>query len=100
MRTRLGIGYSEYIIGLVEDAISRKECETTMPKRDDPKTCSHGKAPIELGTIGGMEPGEKITNPDAIEIARLAQGTPIIGYHDKDGYLVIPIEYDDEYGQD
>lgn len=43
---------------------------------------------------------KRITNPDAIEIARLAQGTPIVGYHDKDGYLVIPMEYDDEYDQD
>ncbi len=42
----------------------------------------------------------EITNPDAIEIARLAQGTPVVGYHDKDGYLVIPIEYDDEYDRD
>lgn len=33
----------------------------------------------------------------AVEIARLAQGTPIIGYHDEDGYLVIPAEYDDDY---
>ena len=33
--------------------------------------------------------------PLAVEIARLAQGTPIVGYHDEDGYLVIPKEYDD-----
>ena len=43
---------------------------------------------------------KKNTNLYAVEIARLAQGTPIVGYHDKDGYLVIPIEYDDEYGHD
>ncbi len=39
---------------------------------------------------------EKV-DPLAVEIARLAQGTPIVGYHDEDGYLVIPAEYDDEY---
>ena len=43
---------------------------------------------------------KKITDPYAIEIARLAQGTPIVGYHDEDGCLVIPKEYDDEYGRD
>ncbi len=43
--------------------------------------------------------GEKI-DPYAVEIARLAQGTPIVGYHDKDGHLVIPKEYDDEYDKD
>ena len=37
---------------------------------------------------------------DAVEIARLAQGTPIVGYHDKDGRLIIPAEYDDEYEKD
>ena len=39
-------------------------------------------------------------DPVAVEIARLAQGTPIVGYHDEDGYLVIPAEYDEEYGRD
>lgn len=34
-------------------------------------------------------------DPLAVEIARLAQGTPIVGYHDEDGHLVIPKEYDD-----
>lgn len=43
---------------------------------------------------------KKITDPYAIEIARLAQGTPIVGYHDEGGCLVIPKEYDDEYGKD
>lgn len=43
--------------------------------------------------------GEKV-DPIAIDIARLAQGTPIIGYHDKDGHLVIPKEYDDGYDRD
>ena len=33
----------------------------------------------------------------AAEIMRLAQGTPIIGYHNEKGELVIPEEYDDEY---
>jgi len=28
---------------------------------------------------------------------RYAQGTPIVGYHDEEGNLVIPAEYDDEY---
>ncbi len=36
----------------------------------------------------------------AVEIARLAQGTPIVGYHDEDGYLVIPVEYDDDYNDE
>lgn len=40
------------------------------------------------------------TNPYAVEIARLAQGTPVVGYHDADGHLVIPIEYDDDYNAD
>ncbi len=40
------------------------------------------------------------TDPLAVEIARLAQGTPIVGYHDEDGYLVIPKEYDDDYLKD
>ena len=31
----------------------------------------------------------------AVEIARLSQGTPIVGYHDENGHLVIPEEYDD-----
>lgn len=39
---------------------------------------------------------EKV-DPIAVEISRLAQGTPVVGYHDEDGYLVIPKEYDDEY---
>lgn len=33
----------------------------------------------------------------AAEIMRLSQGTPIIGYHDENGQLIIPAEYDDEY---
>ena len=43
--------------------------------------------------------GEKV-DPIAVEIARLAQGTPVVGYHDEDGNLVIPKEYDDEYDRD
>lgn len=39
-------------------------------------------------------------DPIAVEIARLAQGTPVVGYHNEDGYLVIPKEYDDEYDRD
>lgn len=31
----------------------------------------------------------------AVEIARLSQGTPVVGYHDEEGRLVIPEEYDD-----
>ncbi len=42
----------------------------------------------------------KKIDPYAVEIARLAQGTPVVGYHDEDGYLVIPKEYDDEYDRD
>lgn len=42
----------------------------------------------------------KKTDPLAVEIARLAQGTPIVGYHDEDGHLVIPKEYDDDYLKD
>ncbi len=42
----------------------------------------------------------KKTNPYAVEIARLAQGTPVVGYHDEDGHLVIPKEFDDEYDKD
>ena len=34
----------------------------------------------------------------ASEIMRLAQGTPVVGYHDKDGHLVIPEDaLDEEY---
>jgi len=33
----------------------------------------------------------------AADIMRYAQGTPIVGYHDEEGNLVIPAEYDDEY---
>lgn len=33
----------------------------------------------------------------AMEILRLSQGTPIIGYHNAEGDLVIPAEYDDGY---
>ena len=33
----------------------------------------------------------------ATDIMRLAQGTPIVGYHDTDGQLIIPEEYDDVY---
>ena len=40
------------------------------------------------------------TDPLAVEISRLVQGTPIVGYHDEDGYLVIPKEYDDDYLKD
>lgn len=43
---------------------------------------------------------KKNVNPYAVEIARLAQGTPVVGYHDKDGHLVIPKEYDDGYDRD
>lgn len=32
----------------------------------------------------------------AAEIMRLAQGTPVVGYHDENGTLVIPAELDDE----
>lgn len=32
----------------------------------------------------------KKTDPIAVEIARLVQGTPVVGYHDEDGHLVIP----------
>ena len=39
-------------------------------------------------------------DPIAIDIARLAQGTPVVGYHDEDGNLVIPKEYDDGYDRD
>lgn len=39
-------------------------------------------------------------DPIAVEISRLAQGTPVVGYHDEDGYLVIPKEYDDGYDSD
>lgn len=39
-------------------------------------------------------------DPIAIDIARLAQGTPVVGYHDEDGHLVIPKEYDDGYDRD
>ena len=39
-------------------------------------------------------------DPIAVEIASLAQGTPVVGYHDEDGNLVIPKEYDDEYDRD
>ena len=39
-------------------------------------------------------------DPIAVEIARLAQGTPVVGYHDEDGNRVIPKEYDDEYDRD
>jgi hypothetical protein len=42
----------------------------------------------------------KKTDPYAVEIARLAQGTPVVGYHDENGHLVIPIEYDDDYMKD
>ena len=28
------------------------------------------------------------------------QGTPVVGYHDEDGHLVIPKEFDDEYDKD
>ena len=42
---------------------------------------------------------EKV-DPIAVEISRLAQGTPVVGYHDEDGYLVIPKEYDDGYDSD
>lgn len=31
----------------------------------------------------------------AAEIMRLAQGTPIVGYHDSTGQLIIPAEFDD-----
>ena len=43
---------------------------------------------------------KKDANPYAVEIARLAQGTPVVGYHDGDGHLVIPKEYDDRYDRD
>lgn len=33
----------------------------------------------------------------AAEIMRLSQGTPVVGYHDENGHLVIPAGYDDEY---
>ena len=33
----------------------------------------------------------------AAEIMRLAQGTPIVGYHDDSGQLIIPAEFDDGY---
>ena len=33
----------------------------------------------------------------AADIMRLAQGTPIVGYHDADGQLIIPEEYDETY---
>lgn len=39
-------------------------------------------------------------DPIAIDIARLAQGTPVVGYHDENGHLVIPKEYDDGYDRD
>ena len=40
---------------------------------------------------------DRETDRIAAEIMRLAQGTPIVGYHDEDGHLVIPEEYDDGY---
>lgn len=43
---------------------------------------------------------KKKIDPYAVRIARLAEGTPIVGYHNEDGYLVIPIEYDDDYEKD
>lgn len=43
---------------------------------------------------------KKTVNPYAVEIARLAQGTPVVGYHDENGRLVIPKEYDDDYLKD
>ena len=33
----------------------------------------------------------------AADIMRYAQGAKIIGYHDSEGHLVIPAEYDDKY---
>jgi len=33
----------------------------------------------------------------AAEIMRLVQGTPIVGYHDSNGQLIIPAEFDDGY---
>lgn len=32
----------------------------------------------------------------AAEIMRLAQGTPVVGYHDENGTLVIPADLDDK----
>lgn len=43
---------------------------------------------------------KKNTDPYAVEIARLAQGTPVVGYHDENGHLVIPKEYDSGYDRD
>ncbi len=42
----------------------------------------------------------KKADPYAVEIARLAQGTPAVGYHDENGHLVIPKEFDGEYDRD
>lgn len=43
------------------------------------------------------DPDQEYRDRAAAEIMRNIQGTPIIGYHNKDGSLVIPGEYDDGY---
>ncbi len=49
-----------------------------------------GKAIADSSDQGNIESREKA----AIETARLVQGTPVVGYHDERGRLIILIGYD------
>lgn len=55
---------------------------------------------MALFKLRNRKSAKKTVNPYAVEIARLAQGTPVVGYHDENGHLVIPKEYDDGYDRD